>query len=113
MNTMSTNIFDVIKSRSWEQLRALLYVVVPLIIMATVETNTVAWAGFATAILAPTLASWKSVTGLRTNLQAGIAASQLVLTGLHLLTDAQFVTISQIVLAVIGGGVAAANVHAR
>jgi len=115
-----TDIFEVItnvRSRRWgiaaEQARALLYLVVPLIIAATDDTHSASWIGLASSILAPALASWKSVTTLRTNLQLVIAALQGVLVGLHLLTDSTYTTWAQIVLAVIGGGVAAANVHAR
>ncbi|WP_133066908.1 phage holin [Mycolicibacterium sphagni] len=110
MTTIS--IFDVIKNRSWEQARALLYIVVPLVIFATVHTNATLWVGLALSVLAPTLASWKSVTGFRTAFQGVIAALQLLLVGLHLITDLTFTTWAQIVVAVIGGGVAAANVHA-
>lgn len=110
---MNISIFDVIKSRSWDQLRALLYVVAPLIIAATVETHTWEWTGLALAILTPSLASWKSVTGFRTALQGVIAALQILLVAMHLVTDAQFTTWAQIVLAIVGGGVASANVHAK
>ncbi|WP_396902442.1 hypothetical protein [Mycolicibacterium sp.] len=106
-------IFDVIKSRSWDQLRALLYIVVPLVIAATVETHTWEWTGLALAILTPSLASWKSVTGFRTAFQGILAALQILLVALHLVTDAQFTTWAQIALAIVGGGVAAANVHAK
>lgn len=111
------NMVDSLKSRQWgkavEQARALLYIVVPLVIAATAVTNSGAWIGLASSILAPAIASWKSVTALRTNLQLVIAALQSVLVGLHLLTDSTYTTLAQIALAVIGGGVAAANVHAR
>uniref|UniRef100_A0AAU8GNV6 Holin n=1 Tax=Mycobacterium phage Farewell TaxID=3158893 RepID=A0AAU8GNV6_9CAUD len=110
---MDISIFDVIRTRSWDQLRALLYVVVPLAIAATVETHTWEWTGLALAILTPSLASWKSVTGFRTALQGVIAALQVLLVAMHLVTDAQFTTWAQIVLAIVGGGVAAANVHAK
>lgn len=104
---------DIFSVRTWDQFRALLYIAVPLIIAATIETNTVAWIGLASAVLTPSLASWKSVTTLRTNLQAAIAASQLVLVGLHFVTETQFVTWSQIVLALIGGTIAAPNVYLK
>ncbi|MGW4097148.1 phage holin [Mycobacterium sp. NPDC004974] len=106
-------IFDVIKNRSWDQFRALLYIVVPLIIAATVKSHTWEWTGLALAILTPSLASWKSVTGFRTSLQGVITALQILLVALHLVTDAQFTTWAQIALAIIGGGVASANVHAK
>lgn len=110
--TSPITIFDVIRTRSWDQLRALLYIVVPMIILATVDTHTFEWVGLALAILGPSLASWKSVTGFRTAFQGVIAALQVVLVALHWVTDAQFTTWAQIVLAVVGGGVAAANVYA-
>lgn len=110
---MTINIFDVIKSRSWEQARAFLYMLIPLIIAATVHSHSWEWTGLALAVLTPSLASWKSATGFRTGLQGIIAALQVVLVALHLVTDAQFTTWAQIALAVVGGSVAAANVHAR
>lgn len=110
---MTISIFDVIKSRSWEQFRAFLYMLVPLILAATVHSNTGAWIGLALAVLAPAFASWKSVTGFRTGFQGIIAALQVLLVTLHVTTDAQFTTWAQIALAVVGGSVAAANVHAR
>lgn len=113
MTDSPVTIFDVIRNRSWDQLRALLYIVVPLIIAATVEAHTWEWTGLALAILTPSIASWKSVTGFRTAFQGVISALQILLVALHLVTDAQFTTWAQIVLAVIGGGVAAANVHAK
>lgn len=119
-NNDMTDIFTVIsnvRGRRWgiaaEQARALLYLVVPLIIAATDDTHSASWIGLASSILAPALASWKSATTLRTNLQLVIAALQGVLVGLRLLTDSTYTTWAQIALAVIGGGVAAANVHAR
>ncbi len=113
MTDSPVTIFDVIKNRSWDQLRALLYIVVPLIILATVKTNTHAWVGLALAILTPSLATWKSVTGFRTAFQGVLTALQILLVALHLVTDAQFTTWAQIVLAIIGGGVASANVYAK
>lgn len=113
MTDMPVTIFDVIKNRSWDQLRALLYIVVPMIILATVETHTWEWTGLALAILAPSLASWKSVTGFRTAFQGIISALQVLLVALHLVTNAQFTTWAQIALAIVGGGVAAANVYAK
>lgn len=113
MTDSPVTIFDVITNRSWDQLRALLYIVVPMVILATVETHTWEWTGLALAILTPSLASWKSVTGFRTGLQGVIAALQILLVALHLVTDAQFTTWAQILLAIVGGGVAAANVHAK
>lgn len=113
MTDSPVTIFDVIRNRSWDQLRALLYIVVPLIIAATVETHTWEWTGLSLAILAPSLASWKSVTGFRTAFQGVLTALQILLVALHLVTDAQFTTWAQIVLAVIGGGVASANVYAK
>lgn len=111
------NLLDSLRTRQWgkaaEQARALLYIVVPLIIATTTATNSVAWIGLASSILTPALASWKSTTALRTNLQLVITALQGVLVGLHILTDSTYTTLAQIALAVIGGGVAAANVHAR
>jgi hypothetical protein len=106
-------IFDVIRTRSWDQFRALLYVVVPLIIAATVDTHTWEWTGLALAVLTPSLASWKSVTGFRAAFQGVISALQILLVALHLVTDAQFTTWAQIALAIVGGGVAAANVYAK
>lgn len=104
-------IFDVIKNRSWEQLRALLYVVAPLVIYGTVPDRPELWSGFALAVLSG-LASWKSVTEFRTWFQGVLAALQLVLTAFGWVTEQQFTTWAQIALAVIGGSVAAANVHA-
>ena len=113
MTDSPVTIFDVIRNRSWDQLRALLYIVVPLIILETVKTNTHAWIGLALAILTPSLASWKSVTGFRTAFQGVLTALQILLVALHLVTNAQFTTWAQIVLAIIGGGVASANVYAK
>lgn len=113
MTDSPVTIFDVIKNRSWDQFRALLYIVVPLIIFATGIEHAAEWAGFALAILTPSIASWKSVTGFRTAFQGVITALQILLVALRLVTDAQFTTWAQIVLAIIGGGVAAANVHAK
>jgi len=59
---MDTSIFSV---RSLEQFRAFLYVVTPLVIAATVGTNTDVWIGLATAVLAPALATANSVDGFR------------------------------------------------
>lgn len=111
-DTSVTSIFDVIKSRSWEQARAFLYIVVPLVIAATVHTRPELWTGLALAVLSG-LASWKSVTEFRAWFQRVIAALQLVLTAFGWVTEQQFTTWAQIALAVVGGGVAAANVHAR
>ena len=113
MTDSPVTIFDVIKNRSWDQFRALLYIVVPLAIAATVPSHTWEWTGLALAVLSPSIASWKSVTGFRTGFQGILAAAQVLLVALHLVTDAQITTWAQIVLAVIGGGVAAANVHAK
>ncbi|OBF77107.1 hypothetical protein [Mycolicibacterium fortuitum] len=109
MSTPDTSVFSI---RSWEQFRAFLYVLAPLVIAATVTTHTAEWVGLAAAVLAPSLASWKSVTGFRTGFQGVLAALQVLLVALHLVTDAQFTTWAQIALAVVGGGVAAANVYA-
>lgn len=108
---MTVNIFDVVKNRSWEQLRALLYVVAPLVIYATIDDRPELWAGLVLAVLSG-LAAWKSVTEFRTWFQTVLAALQLVLTGFGWVTEQQFTTWAQIALAVLGGSVAAANVHA-
>ncbi len=107
------SIFSVIKSRDWEQARAFLYVIVPMILLATVHEHADIWIGLALAVLSPALASWKSVTGFRTWFQGVLAAVQLILTTIGIFTEQQVTTWAQIVLAVIGGGVAAANVHAK
>lgn len=104
-----TSVFSV---KSWPQLRAFLYVVAPLVIAATVPTHTVEWVGLAVAVLAPALAAVNSVDGFRTWFYGVLTAGQTVLLGFNVLTDQQVTPWLSVVTAVVGGGVAAANVHA-
>lgn len=103
-----TSVFSV---KSWAQLRALLYVVAPLVIAATVTTHATEWIGLVTAVLAPALAAVNSVDGFRTWFYGVLAAGQAVLIGLNLVTDQQVAPWLSIIGAVLGGGVAAANVY--
>lgn len=107
------SIFSVLKSRNWEQLRAFLYMIVPMVLMATVDAHADVWIGLALAVLSPALASWKSVTQFRTWFQGVLTAAQLLLTTIGVFTEQQVTTWAQIALAVVGGSVAAANVHAK
>lgn len=105
-----TSVFSV---KSFAQLRAFLYVVAPLIIAATVVTHTDAWIGLALAVLAPALATVKSVNGFRTWFYGVLTASQTVLLAFNVFTEQQITPWLSVIGAVIGGGVAAANVHAE
>ena len=106
--TDEVSIFTV---RSWEQLRALLYVVTPLVISATVPTHTHEWVGLALAVLAPSLAAIKSVNGFRTWFYGVLAAVQSLLVSLNIVTEAQISPWLMVIGALIGGSVAASHVR--
>mgnify|MGYP000582470053 FL=1 len=106
-DTTDTSIFTV---RSWEQLRAFLYVLVPVVIGALGVAHSEVWIGLALAVLAPTLSAIKTVNGFRTWLYAVIAAIQAVLLVLDLATSVQISLWVPIIVAIIGGGVAAPRV---
>lgn len=110
MTTPDISLFSI---RSWDTLRAFLYVAVPVVLLALVHTHTDLWIGLALAVLAPALSAVKSVNGFRTWFYGVIAAVQLVLLGLDLFTSAQISPWVAVIAAVVGGAPAAANVHAN
>lgn len=99
--------------RTWPQLRAFLYVLVPVVLVALGVGHADLWIGLALAVLAPALASVNTVDGFRVWFYRVLAAGQVVLLGLNVFTDAQITPWLSVVAAVVGGGVAAANVHAE
>lgn len=105
-----TSVFSV---RSWDQARAFAYVIVPVLVVALGVAHADLWVGLALAVLAPALASVKSVDGFRTWFYRVLAAAQAVLLGLDVFTEAQISLWIPVIGAVIGGGVAASNVYAR
>lgn len=105
-----TSIFSV---RSWDQARAFGYVLVPVLLLALGVSHADLWTGLAVAVLAPALASVKSVDGFRTWFYRVLAAGQAVLLGLDVFTDAQISVWIPVIGAVVGGAVSAANVHTK
>lgn len=109
MSTPDTSAFSI---RSWDQLRAFLYVLAPLVIAATVTTHTAEWVGLAAAVLAPALSAINTVDGFRAWFYRVVAAVQLILVAFNVVTQQQITPWLSVLTAVIGGGVAAANVYA-
>ncbi|QDH91872.1 hypothetical protein SEA_PHRAPPUCCINO_197 [Mycobacterium phage Phrappuccino] len=100
------SVFDVIKLRDFETIRAFLYVVVPVVLTALSVNHADLWIGLALAVLAPALSAANSVAGFRTWFYGVLAAGQAVLLGLNLFTDVQVSVWVSVIGAVIGGGVA-------
>lgn len=108
----SASIFDVVRSRNAETVRSFLYVLVPVVLVALQVDHADLWIGLALAALAPALAAIKSVDSFRTWFYGVLAAGQSVLLGLNLFTEAQITPWIAVTGAVVGGAVAASNVHA-
>lgn len=105
------SIFDVVRLRNLDTVRAWLYVFIPVLLVALSVSHAELWIGLAAAVLAPTLSSINSVDGFRTWFYRVLAAGQAVLLGLDLFTEAQISIWVPVVAAVVGGGVAASHVR--
>lgn len=105
-----TSIFSV---RSWEQLRAFLYVLVPVVLLALQVSHAELWSGLVLAVLAPALSAVNTVSGFRTWFYSVLAAGQAVLLGLNVFTEAQISPWISVVGAVVGGAVAAPRVFTK
>ncbi|MCV7174895.1 phage holin [Mycolicibacterium sphagni] len=112
MTTPSTADMSIFSVRSWGQLRAFLYVVVPVVLVALHVSHADLWISLVLAVLAPSLAAVTSVDGFRIWFYGVLAAAQAVILGLNIFTNAQISPWISVIGAVIGGGVAAANVNA-
>lgn len=104
------SIFDVLKLRNWDSLRAFLYVLAPVVLIAFGADNL--WLELAAAVLAPALMAVNSVEGFRTWFYSVLAAGQAVVIGLGLLDVAQVTPWVNVIAAVVGGTVAIPNVRA-
>lgn len=105
---------------SWADVRAALYVLLPLISTLLVGYGVVTddkaqlWAALVTAVLGPVIAAVqaRSVSAIRTGLYALLGAGQAIAVGYGLANNAQFATWLPLVVVLVGGaagGVAAAN----
>lgn len=105
------SIFDVIRLRDFNSLRAFLYVLVPALIVALGVANAELWVGLAAAVLSPLLASANTVDGFRKWFYNALAAGQALVLGLNVLTEAQVSVWIPVIGAVVGGAVAASHVN--
>lgn len=108
---MPTSLFDVIRLRNFESLRAFLYVLAPTVLVATGVAHSDLWIGLVLAVLAPALSAINSVDRFRTWFYGVLTAAQALLLGLHVLTDAQLTPWLSVIGAVVGGGLAASHVR--
>ena len=107
MTTTNEGIFGV---RTGEQLRAFLYVLVPVVILALNVAHAAAWIGLALAILSPALAAYKSTEGKRTILYGLLTAGAVVLLALDVITQLQIDVWWPVITTALGGVVAAPRV---
>lgn len=112
---------NVLNIRSWADVRAFLYVLLPVVsallvghgVFTSVQANL--WTGLATAVLGPVVAAFfaRTVSTFRTAFYAVLAAVQgLVIYGYGIASEADFSSWMPLVVAIVGltaGGVAAAN----
>ncbi|OBY33437.1 hypothetical protein [Mycolicibacter kumamotonensis] len=105
------DIFDVIRLRDLNSLRAFLYTLTPVVLLALGVSNSQLWIGAALAVLSPSLAAINSVNGFRTWFYGVLAAVQALLVGLHVFTDAQLSPWIAVITAVVGGAVATSHVR--
>lgn len=103
--------------RTWSDARAYLYTLAPLVIGYLVSVGVLdndkaaLWGGLVAAVLAPALAAVNSTDGFRTWFYGVLAAGQAVVVGVYGMgTDASWSPIVATITAILGAGVAAANV---
>lgn len=106
------SLFDVVRLRDWNTLRAFLYVLVPVVVTALGVSNSPLWIGLVLAVLAPTLSMFNTESGFRTWFYGVLAAGQTLVLGLDLLTDVQVSLWLPVIGAIVGGGVATGNLAA-
>lgn len=108
----SVSIFDVIKLRNWDTVRAFLYVLVPVALTASQVTHLDLWIPLALAVLAPLISSANAVDVFRAWFYRVLAAGQTVLLGLDLFTSYQVSVWVSVISAIVGGSVASSNIKA-
>lgn len=101
--------------RTWADVRALLYVLTPLVVAWLVglgafnQEQGALWAALGVAVLSPALAAVNTVDGFRKWFYGGLSAANALLVGYGIVTQSQLTPVVAIVTALVGAGVAAAN----
>lgn len=110
-------VLALIASPGFGNFRATIYTAAPAVLTALVgwgklsQDNAVLVGALVTAFIGPALAAVNSLSGLRTWFFGVLATLQPLLVGLGVATDQDITPIIAIVTAVVGAGVASANVH--
>lgn len=101
--------------RTWADVRALLYVLTPLVVAWLVQLGVVGdrqadlWIALGVAVLSPALAFVNTVDGFRRWFYPALGAVNALLLGYGIFTDSQTAPVLAILSALVGAGVAAAN----
>jgi hypothetical protein len=101
--------------RTFADVRALFYVLTPLVVAWLVQLGVVGdreadlWVALGVAVLSPALAFAHTVDGFRRWFYPAVAAVSGLLLGYGIVTDSQLSPVLAIVSALVGAGVAAAN----
>jgi len=101
--------------RTWADVRALLYVLTPLVVAWLVQLGVVGdrqadlWIALGVAVLSPALSAVYTVDGFRKWFYPAVAAVSGLLLGYGIVTESQLSPVLAIVSALVGAGVAAAN----
>lgn len=101
--------------RTWSDVRALLYVLTPLVVAYLVQQGVfddqkgALWGALGVAVLSPALAAVNTVAGFRKWFYVVLSASQALLLGYGIVTASELSPVIAIVTALVGAGVAAAN----
>lgn len=101
--------------RTWADVRALLYVLTPLLVAVLVQQGVVEgakgalWGALGVAVLSPALAAVNTVDGFRRWFYPALAATSGLLLGYGIVTASTWSPVVAIFTALVGAGVAAAN----